>query len=186
MAVEDRLGDPRLPGDLGRRRPAVALLEEDAAGGVEHRLPAILRPVAAAGPFPASSRGLSRHLDLERDRARAVFGRAGLRTVRSATTEPASAITARDSSAVCSAFVNATRPRSSPGRREARREPRGDDRAHQRRFRASRRPAACCSARPSRRLPCRVRTADIAAAVVGVIVSAIPAPPMSIAGSRCQ
>ena len=42
VPVEDRLGDPRLAGDLGRRRAAVALLEEDPAGGVEHRLPALL------------------------------------------------------------------------------------------------------------------------------------------------
>ena len=36
MAVEDRLGDPGLARDLGGRRAAVALLEEDAAGRVEH------------------------------------------------------------------------------------------------------------------------------------------------------
>src|SRR5205814_3699920 len=39
VAVEDRLGDACLAGDLGRRRAAVRRAREHAAGGVEHRLP---------------------------------------------------------------------------------------------------------------------------------------------------
>ena len=54
VPVEDRLGDPGLAGDLGRRRAAVALLEEDAAGRVEHDLPAVFgrepRPAVTTGP----------------------------------------------------------------------------------------------------------------------------------------
>ena len=78
VPVEDRLGDPRLARDLRGRRAAIARAREDAAGGVEHRLPPLLAPAAAARSLrssqPRRRRGLARRaravLDLADRRAR--------------------------------------------------------------------------------------------------------------------
>src|SRR5207248_6816707 len=55
VPVEDRLGDARLARDLGGRRTAVARPREDAAGGVEHRLPPCVRGQAVADLRHAAS-----------------------------------------------------------------------------------------------------------------------------------
>ena len=56
MAIEDRLRDARLTGDLGGRRTGVAPLREDAQGRVDDRLPPLggrqARGVALAGRAP--------------------------------------------------------------------------------------------------------------------------------------
>ena len=120
---------PGLARDLGRRRAAVARREEDAAGGVEHRLPPLLGASAVAASRSSQSRrarpatrGLAR---LARCRVLRLAQRR-----RSAITAPASAITAATSSAWWKPFTKATGRRVA-GRERARRAGR-DDRAHDR------------------------------------------------------